>query len=147
LRSGDIADLSDAELVGILHAARRQEIREQYRQMLLIAEFARRREAALSFDRERGVASRSAPGGFPGEELAIELVTSRNEASRRIDDAADLTTRLPATLAGMAAGVIDAARASYIAMFTRSLSPEDAAHADRVLAAAAEDRGRFRELP
>jgi hypothetical protein len=77
------------------------------------------------------------PGGFPGEELAIELVTSRVDAGHRIDDAIDLTTRLPMTLAGMATGMIDEARAGWIAMYTRALTPADAARADEILAAAA----------
>jgi hypothetical protein len=135
----DVSSLSDAELAGVLHAARRQEIREQYKQALLVAEFARRREAAFDEALQRGVPVGCAPGGFPGEELAIELVTTRAMAAHRIEDAKDLTSRLPATLAGMAAGLIDAERAGYIAVYTRSMSPADAARADVILAEAAPD--------
>jgi hypothetical protein len=69
----------------------------------------------------------------------MELVTTPLDAGRRIDDAVDLTSRLPITLAGMAAGLIDEARAGWIAMHTSCLSTEDAASADEVLAAVAPD--------
>ncbi|HEX7164720.1 MAG TPA: DUF222 domain-containing protein [Trebonia sp.] len=77
------------------------------------------------------------PGQFPGEELAIELLLGPVQAAHAIDDATDLTTRLPQTLAGMAAGLIDEARAGIIALYTRSLTPADAALADGILAALA----------
>jgi hypothetical protein len=131
--------LSDNELIGVLRATRRQVAREQYKQVLVTAEFGRRRRAAFEDAARRGVPVGCRPGGFPGEELAIELVTTRAEAGHRIDDAADLTTRLPLTLAGMAAGEIDEARAGWIAMYTRSLSLADAATADAILAADAPD--------
>ena len=131
--------LSDDELIGVLHATRRQVAREEYKQVLVTAEFGRRRQAAFEGAAARGVPAGCRPGGFPGEELAVELATTRIEAGHRIDDALDLTTRLPRTLAGMAAGLVDADRAGWIALYTRSLTPADAAHADEVLAAAAPD--------
>ena len=134
-----LASLSDNELVGVLRATRRQVAREQYKQVLVTAEYGRRRRAAFEDAAQRGVPVGCRPGGFPGEELAIELVTTRAEAGHRIDDAADLTTRLPLTLAGMAAGEIDEERAGWIAVYTRSLSPADAARADAVLAVDAPD--------
>jgi hypothetical protein len=130
----DVGSLSDNELVGVLRASRRQVAREQYKQVLAVAEFGRRRQAAFNDELRRGVPAGCAPGGFPGEELSIELAVSRAEAGHLIDDAIDLTTRLPRTLAGMAAGQIDADRAGWIAMYTRSLAPADAARADEVLA-------------
>jgi hypothetical protein len=135
----DLGRLSDDELVGVLQATCRQVAREQFKQVLVTAEFARRRQAAFEGAARRGVPVHSRPGGFPGEELAVELVVSRDEASHRIDDALDLTSRLPRTLAGMAAGRIDAVRAGWIAMYTRSLAPGDAATADEVLAGDAPD--------
>jgi hypothetical protein len=131
--------LSDNELIGVLHATRRQVAREQYKQVLVTAEFGRRRQAAFRDALARGVPAGCAPGGFPWEELASELAVTRAEAGHLIDDALDLTSRLPLTLAGMAAGQIDAERAGWIAMYTRSLSPADAARADEVLAEAAPD--------
>jgi Domain of unknown function (DUF222) len=133
----DVDRLSDDELVGVLQATRRQIAREQYKQVLVIAEFSRRRQATFEDASRRGLPVGCRPGGFPGEELAIELVTARVDAGHRIDDAIDLTTRLPMTLAGMASGMIDEARAGWIAMYTRALTPADAALADEILAAAA----------
>jgi hypothetical protein len=135
--TSDLGRLTDDELVGVLQATQRQVAREQYKQALAAAEFGRRRQAEFEDAAARGVPVGCRPGGFPGEELAIELVVTRAEAGHRIDDAIDLTTRLPLTLAGMAAGRIDAERAGWIALYTRSLTPADAAVADEILAAAA----------
>ena len=135
----DLARLTDNELMGVLQATRRQVAREQFKQVLVTAEFARRRQDAFEDAARRGLPVGCRPGGFPGEELAIELVTTRAEAGHRIDDALDLTSRLPRTLAGMAAGLIDQERAGWIALYTRSLTDEDAARADAVLAEAAPD--------
>ena len=59
------------------------------------------------------------------------------EAGRLIESAESLTTRLPRSLQGMSDGLIDAERAAIIAAYTGCLSPEDAARADEILAAAA----------
>ncbi len=131
---GDVTALSDSELVGVLRASRRLMAREQYKQVLAAAEFGRRRRAAFEGALARGVPAGCAAGGFPGEELAAELVVSRGDAGHLIDDAIDLTTRLPRTLRGMAAGLIDADRAGWIALYTRSLNPADTARADELLA-------------
>ena len=130
----DLGSLSDDELIGVLQATRRQIAREQYKQVLVTAEFARRRQAAFEDAARRGVPVGCRPGGFPGEELTAEMVVTPAEAGHRIDDAIDLTTRLPRTLAGMAAGEIDLERAGWIAVYTRNLSPADAAAADEILA-------------
>jgi hypothetical protein len=134
-----LAGLSDSELVGVLRASRRQVAREQYKQVLAAAEFGRRRQATFEAALARGVPAGCAAGGFPGEELAAELVISRGEAGHLIDDSIDLTGRLPRTLAGMAAGLVDAGKARWIALYTRSLDPADTARADKVLAAEAPD--------
>jgi hypothetical protein len=139
LAAGGAGCLSDAEIVGALRATQRQVAREQYKQMLLAAEFGRRRRATFEDALRRGVPAGCAAGGFPGEELAIELAVTRAEAGHLIDDAIDLTARLPCTLAGMASGLIDADRAGWIVLYTRDLSPADAARADEVLAEAAPD--------
>jgi hypothetical protein len=132
--ASDVAALSDSELAGVLRASRRLVAREQYKQALAAAEFGRRRQAAFTGALARGVPAGCAAGGFPGEELAIELVITRGEAGHLIDNAIDLTARLPRTLAGMAAGLIDADRAGWIACYTRSLNPADTARADELLA-------------
>jgi hypothetical protein len=135
----DVAGLSDAELAGVLRASRRQVAREHYKQALAAAEFGRRRQAAFQDALDRGIPAGCAPGGFPGEELAIELTISRAEAGHLIDNAIDLASRLPRTLAGMAAGLIDAGKAGWIACYTRSLNPADTARADEALTADAPD--------
>jgi hypothetical protein len=104
---------------------------------VVIAEFARRRQAEFAAAKARGVPVGCRDGEFPGEELAMELITTRADVGARIDAAVDLTTRLPRTLAAMAAGTIDLARASTIAFHTRAMTDPDAAYADEVLAAAA----------
>jgi len=133
----DVTQLSDNQLVGVLQAARRQENREAWKKALVIAEFARRRVAEFEAAKARGVPVHCRPGQFPGEELALEMVLGPVQASHAIDDATDLVTRLPKTLAGMAAGLIDESRAGVIALHTRSLSLADAALADDILAALA----------
>jgi hypothetical protein len=132
-----VACLTDDQLIGALRAARRQENREAWKKTLVIAEFARRRSAEFAAAEARGVPVHCRPGQFPGEELAVELLAGPVQTSHAIDDATDLTTRLPATLAGMAAGLVDEARAGVIALHTRCLSAADAALADGILAALA----------
>ena len=132
-----LPELSDDQLTGAMQASLRQQNREAWRQALMVAEFARRRGSELRAAEERGVPVHQQPGQFPGEELAMELVLGPVQAGHKIDDATDLVTRLPATLAGMAAGLIDADRAGIIAVHTRVLSTADVALADRVLAAVA----------
>jgi len=65
----------------------------------------------------------------------MELVSTAQAAEERMDLAAALAARLPATFAGMAAGVIDGGRAATIGYYTQCLSGEHAAYADGVLAA------------
>ena len=100
----DVAGLSDSELAGVLRASQRQIAREQYKQVLAAAEFGRRRQAAFQAALARGVPAGCAAGGFPGEELAIELVTTRAEAGHLIDDAIDLTAGCPAPWPGWPPG-------------------------------------------
>jgi hypothetical protein len=104
---------------------------------VVIAEFARRRQAEFDDAKARGLPAGCRSGEYPGEELAIELVETGVSAIARIDVAIDLTTRLPRTLARLADGTLDLPRATAIAAYTRSLADTDAAHADEVLAAAA----------
>jgi hypothetical protein len=133
----DLSRLTDNQLIGVLQAARRLENRSHYLQTRVIAEFARRRLEEFETAKARGVRVRCRPGEFPGVELASELLISGLAAGRWIDSATDLTTRLPRTLQGMSEGLIDAERGAIIAAYTGSLSPEDAAQADEILAAAA----------
>ena len=133
----DLSRLTDNQLIGALQAARRLENRAHYLQTLAIAEFARRRLEEFETAKARGVRVRCRAGEFPGVELASELLVSGLEAGRRIDSATSLTTRLPRTLQGMSAGLIDAERGAIITAYTGCLSDEDAAKADEILASAA----------
>jgi hypothetical protein len=129
--------LTDNELIGVLQAGRRLANLADYQQTVVIAEFARRRQAEFESARVRGVPAGCRAGEFPGEELAMELVDTRASTGARIDAAIELTARLPRTLAGMADGTIDLARACTIASRTRTMDDAAAAYADEVLAAAA----------
>jgi hypothetical protein len=133
----DLSRLTDNQLIGALQAARRLQNRYHYLQTLIIAEFARRRAEEFETAKARGVRVRCRPGEFPGVELAAELLVSGFAAGRLIDSATDLTTRLPRTLEGMSAGLIDAERGAIIAAYTGALSEDDAATVDEILAAAA----------
>ncbi len=133
----DIPALTDGELMGALSAARRLENRAAYLQTVVIAEFARRREVEREEARARRVPKARRPGEYPDAELAMELVSSANYAAERIGEATDLVTRLPRTLAGLAAGTIDTGRACIIYRHTWCLKPADAARADEILAAVA----------
>ncbi len=133
----DLTRLSGSQLIGVLQAARRQENREAWKRALVVAEFARRRQAGFGAATARGIPVHCRPGQFPGEELAVELVLGPVAASHAIDDAGDLTTRLRARWPGWPRGLIDADRARAIAFYSRSLSMDDVALADEILAALA----------
>jgi len=132
--SADLSRLTDNQLMGALHAARRMENRAQYLQTRIIAEFGRRRSEEFETAKARGVRVGCRAGEFPGVELASELLVSRVAAGARIEAAISLTTRLPRTLQGMSVGLIDADRAAVITAHTSCLSQEDAAKADEILA-------------
>jgi len=112
--------LSDREssLLGKLADLERQ-IEVQGRSLRAAQTRLRAASARLAAAEARGAPVRCRPGQFPGEELTMELLAGPVQTSRAIDDATDLATRLPATLAGMAAGLIDEARAGVIALHTR----------------------------
>ena len=133
----DAAFLTDNQLTGAMHAAEREKARAAWKETTLVAEYARRRAAQLAEAKAAGIPKGRRPGEFPDDELAAELLITRNQADTRIEADRQLTTRLPNTLAGMAAGVIGGGRAEVIAAYTVALSDEDAARADEILAAAA----------
>jgi hypothetical protein len=135
--ASDPGSLTDDELLGVLHAARRLANRAAWQQTVVIAEFARRRQAAFEADKAAGVPVGCRAGEFPGVELAMELTDTEAYAGARIDTAVELTARLPRTLAGLEDGTIDLDRACAIAARTAVMGDADAARADRVLAAAA----------
>ena len=132
--------LSDDELIGVLRATRRLANLAAYQQTVVIAEFATRRRAQLAASLAAGQPAGCRDGEFPGAELAMELLETPYQVGQLTDTAVELTTRLPRTLAGMAAGQIDLGRAMAIAASTASLTDADAAQADEILAAAAPDK-------
>ncbi len=136
----DLDRLDDDQLTGVLRASQRLASREAWKQALVIAEFARRREAALAAATAAGVPVHCRAGEFPGEELAAELRITGCEAAARIETAQQLTARLPATLTAMAGGLIDARRAAVIADYTASLTDTGTAAADRLLSAYAAEK-------
>lgn len=70
----DPAALTDDELVGALQAARRLANHADYQQTIVIAEYARRRQAQFEAAKAAGKPVGCRDGEFPGEELAMELV-------------------------------------------------------------------------
>jgi hypothetical protein len=135
----DPGRLDDDELTGALEAARRLQNRAHYLQVLAVADLARRRLAQHAADKASGVPPNRRRAQFPDLELAGQLLIGRRHAAHLLDEATELTTRLPRTLAGMARGLIDPARASAIASATLCLSGPDAATVDAALAPSAHD--------
>jgi hypothetical protein len=83
--SADQSRLTDNQLIGTLHAARRLENRAHYLQTRTIAEFARRRADEFEAAKARGVRVGCRAGEFPGVELADELLISRVAAGQWIE--------------------------------------------------------------
>ena len=82
--AADPASLTDDELVGALQAARRLANHAEYQQTVVIAEYARRRQAQFEAARAAGKPVGCRDGEFPGEELAMELVET-GRLHRRTD--------------------------------------------------------------
>ena len=133
----ELGRLSDNELLGTVSAARRLRNRAEYLELSAVAEYTRRRTAQLAASIARKDPRGCREGEFADAELAMELVTSTHAARDQMDLAADLATRLPCTLAGLAAGTVDGDRARTIWYYTRFLSDLAASQADTILAAAA----------
>jgi hypothetical protein len=133
----DAAALTDDQVTGAMQAARRIANRAAWQQTVLTAELARRARARYEDAVARKVPPGCRPGEFPADELAAELLITARQAGHRIDSDLQLTGRLPATLAAMAAGTVSADRADIIAFCTGGLGDADAAYADQVLAAVA----------
>ncbi len=108
-----------------------------YLEVMAVAEFARRRAAQLEASKARGDRVRSRDAEYPAEELGFEMTASAYSAGLLLDMAANIVTRLPSTLAGMAAGAIDRDRARVISNATLHLPDDLAAEADKILADAA----------
>jgi hypothetical protein len=134
---GALDELDDRQLLGASTAARRMRAHADYVEVMAVAEFGRRRAEQLEASKARGDRVRSRDGEYPAEELGFEMTASAYSASLLLDMAANIAGRLPSTLAGMAAGVIDRDRARVISNATLHLSDDLAAEADKILADAA----------
>jgi len=134
---GSLGELDERQLLGASTAARRLRAHADYLEVMAVADFARRRAEQLEASKARGDRVRSRDAEYPAEELGFEMTASAHSAGLLLDMAANIVTRLPATLAGMAAGVIDRDRARAISNATLHLPDDLAAEADKVLAEAA----------
>jgi hypothetical protein len=134
---GAPGELDERQLLGAGSAARRLQAHAHYLEVMEVAEFGRRRAEQLEASKARGDRVRSRDGEYPAEELGFEMTASAYSAGLLLDMAANIVTRLPSTLAGMAAGVIDRDRARVISNATLHLPDDLAAEADKILADAA----------
>jgi hypothetical protein len=135
--AGDVAALTDDELVGAAAAARRLAARAEYLELTAVAEFGRRRDAACEASKAAGARPGRRDGEFAGEELAYSQVSSADQACDKLAFAAALAARLPDTFARLGAGRLDRYRALLIHRATACLTDAQAAEADTILAAAA----------
>jgi hypothetical protein len=133
----NLGGLDERQLLGTGSAARRLRAYADYVEVMSVAEFARCRAEQLEASKARGDRVRSRDGEYPAEELGFEMTASAYSAGLLIDMATNIVTRLPSTLAGMAAGVIDRDRARVISNATLHLPDDLAAEADKILAEAA----------
>ena len=130
-------ELDERQLLGVSSAARRMRAHADYVEVMAVAKFGRRRAAQLEASKARGDRVRSRDAEYPAEELGFEMTASAYSASLLLDMAVNVAARLPVTLAGMAAGVIDRDRARAISNATLHLPDDLAAEADKILAEAA----------
>ena len=132
--AGAIGELDPRQLLGAGSAARRLRAFTDYIEVISVAEFGRQCAARLEASKARGDRVRSRDAEYPAEELGFEMTASPYSAGLLLDMAANIVSRLPATLAGMAAGLIDRDRARVISNATLHLSDDLAAEADKILA-------------
>ena len=135
---GALDELDERQLLGAGSAARRLLAHADYVEIMAVARFGRRRAEQLEASKARG-----RPGPVQGRgvrDRGARLRDDRQRLQRQgllLDMAANIVNRLPSTLAGMAAGVIDRDRARVISNATLHLSDDLAAEADKILADAA----------
>ena len=122
---GNLANLDDDELIGVIRAWRRLESWTAAGTLSAIAELARRRPAAKSPPAQ--------PGSFPGQmsefisdEIAAALTLTGTAADKCLDLALDLAMRLPGTARALRAGAIDYLKTRIIAEATKVLGDDDA---------------------
>ncbi len=134
---GAVDELDERQALGVGSAARRMRAHADYVEIMAVARFGRVRAAQLEASKARGDRVRSRDAEYAAEELGFEMTASAYSAGLLLDMAANIVNRLPSTLAGMAAGVIDRDRARVISNATLHLPDDLAAEADKILADAA----------
>jgi Domain of unknown function (DUF222) len=118
---GGFAEVSDAELIGIVCAWDRVEAHAAARKLAAIAEVARRNPGPQDAE-------------FAADQLACALADSRGHAGSLLDLAQSLETRLPGTTAALLDGTISRYKAETIVGATALLDPDEARAAeDKVL--------------
>jgi hypothetical protein len=127
LADADPAGLSDAELVAMLGAARRQTSWTQSVELEAVAELSRRRHAAENRPIGSEIIKRLA------DEVSLALTVSAGTALGLVYLADSLTQRLPETRKALSAGRIDAARAAVICDGLFGTSDELAAQVERTV--------------
>ena len=128
---GMLTRLTDNEILGLAGAGRRLAARGAWIQQQAVAEFAVRRH-----EPDRKKATPLGFTAFAADELVPELVITTNAAELTMAQARD-ASRLPACVALLREGRISEFQLKIITESTQALSGEDAAEADRLLAAAA----------
>jgi hypothetical protein len=125
--------LGRAELLDVLKARGAQLAHAEAGQLATIAAYAgrvRRDTGPGGCLGPIGTARPPAPeqvSEWASDDIAARLCLTRTKARTQLEHALDLTRRLPATLAALAAGRIDAHRAKVIAEGTRTLDDEQSA--------------------
>ena len=138
LAAAPVAELTGEDLAAAAGSWRRLGSWAQARELAAVAQIAAR---AAARDEQAGVDADGRPVQVPASavaEVALELTMSPYSAAAWADLAVELTGRLAATGAALAAGVIDVPRARLIAEATTLLSQDHARAVEaRVLPAAA----------
>ena len=119
----DAAQLDDAALANSITAWRKVTSWAQARELAAVAELAHRRGVALAPPPGRPPADRL-QADFAPNEIALALTLTGCSADYWMSLAVSLDSRLPATLAALAAGKIDLARAKLIDQYTTVLDDD-----------------------
>ena len=119
----DAAQLDDAALANSITAWRKVTSWAQARELAAVAELARRRGVALAPQPGRSPADQL-KANFAPNEIALALTLTGCSADYWMSLAVSLDSRLPATLAVLAGGKIDLARAKLIDQYTTVLDDD-----------------------
>ncbi|HXL90015.1 MAG TPA: DUF222 domain-containing protein [Streptosporangiaceae bacterium] len=124
-----LGGLSDDQLIEVIADGRRMSSWSAWIELAAMAEYGTRHPGGKG---EPGPFARGA-----ADEIGFATRMTWTSAAARMAFGAALAGRLPATFAALRTGAIDPLHARIIEEYTAVLSPEDAAKADELLAAAA----------